>query len=221
MRSLVCVCVLAVVTSPVHAAKGKPVADTAPPTITHEPPGVCPDGPPTSPAVPATSLPDPPCRLEAGIVDDSGVFDPTLLYRLKGGAAFDRAPMKPVVDQPGRFEAVVPAAVAAAGDVEYLIEAFDVEGNGPARAGTEAGPLLLTRKVSAVVVVAPPPTPPVEDSNTGLVIGVVAGVAAAVVVAVGLGVAVYALRPPAADVVAVNVAGPAPFTQPALTAVQP
>ena len=206
MRPLVCVCVLAVVTSPVHAAKG--AADTAAPTITHEPPGTCPTAP-TDPTTTATTAPAP-CRIEAGIVDDTGVFDPTLLFRLKGTAAFDRVAMKPVADTAGRYEAVVPSSVAAAGDVEYLIEAFDVEGNGPARAGTEAGPLLLVRAVAPLVVVPPPVAPPPDDS-TGLVIGVVAGVAAAVVIGLGVGVAVYALRPPAVDVIAVNVEGPAPF----------
>ncbi|MDP2343196.1 MAG: hypothetical protein Q8O67_19720 [Deltaproteobacteria bacterium] len=223
MRSLVSVCVLALVSTlpswPLHAAKGKAV-DTTAPTITHEPPGACPDvaapapttpetTPPTTPAPPTTTTEPVPCLIVAGIADESGVFDPTLLFRLKGGAAFDRVPMKPMgADQPGRYEAVVPAAVATAGDVEYLIEAFDVEGNGPARAGTEAGPLLLTRKAVVVVV---PPVVVVPEDNTGLVIGVVAGVAAAVAVAVGVSVAIYALRPPASDVIAVTVEGPAPF----------
>lgn len=188
------------------AAAGKPkkATDTTAPTITHAPPGQC----------PAT----PSCDVEAVIVDDSGVFDPTLLFRLKGGAAYDRAPMKKKEGADASanvYVGVVPAAVAAAGDVEYLIEAFDVEGNGPARAGTEGGPLLLKKVIAPVVVVTPPPQPPavvVEEDNTGLIVGVVA-VSAVVVVAaaVGIGVAVYALRPPAVDVVTVKVDAGDPF----------
>ncbi len=227
MRLLVCVCVLAVVvaalparsggaaigvdvtTSRSHlgwlAAKGavvKPVGDNTPPVITHEPPGTCP-APSASPTPTTAPLTPIPCTIEAGIVDDSGVFDPTLLFRPKGGAAFERVPMKPMTTKPGRYEAVVPAAVAASGDVEYLIEAFDIEGNGPARAGTEAAPLLLVRPVVAV-------PPPAEDS-TGLVIGVVAGVAVALAIGVGVGVGIYALRPPAPDVLTVTVDGNLPF----------
>ena len=151
-----------------------------------------------------------PCVIEAVIVDDSGIFDPTVLFRLKGGAAFDRVPMKSSTAKPGTFQAVIPAAVVAAGDVEYLIEAFDVEGNGPARAGTEAGPLLLQHKVALAFGEPPVGTASVED-NTGLVIGLVVGVASAVAIGVGIGVAVFALRSPAVAVIAVNVQGPSPI----------
>lgn len=205
--SLVCsIAVLAATTSWAAAGKPKKPTDTTPPTITHTPPGACP-----APVAPAT---DAACEIEAVIVDDSGVFDPTLLFRLKGGAAYDRAAMRPKDGAKDSYVGVVPAAVAAAGDVEYLIEAFDVEGNGPARAGTEAGPLVLVKAAPAVVVVTPPPvvTPPIEDDNTGVIVGVVAASAVVVVAAaVGIGVAVYALRPPAKDVVAVNVDAGSPF----------
>jgi hypothetical protein len=205
MRLVAAFCSVVVVVgaaAPAQAAKGKKAVDTAAPTITHTPPLACP-----KPVPPATDVP---CAVEAVIVDDSGVFDPTLLFRLQGSAAYDRAPMKPREGAADTYVGVVPAAVAAAGDVEYLIEAFDVEGNGPARAGTEAAPLVLA-KAAPVVVVVPPP-PPVEEDNTGLVVGVVA-VSAVVVVAaaVGVGVAVYALRPPAIDAVTVSVEAPTPF----------
>ncbi len=214
MRLSAAACLLFVVATATTAARvqaatrPKKAPDSTPPTISHVSPGSCPRA--------GSSSSEPlPCQIEAAIVDDSGVFDPTLLYRLRGGAAFDRLPMRPVDGRADVYAAVVPASVAAAGDVEYLIEAFDVEGNGPARAGTEAGPLLLVKLVPDAVVVVPLPVPPPtvpEDDNTGLIIGVVAGVAAVAVAVVGIGVAVYALRPPANDVVVVNVEGPAPFT---------
>jgi len=190
--------------APADAARTRPLSgpDTTPPVITHVPPGTC-------PAAPA------PCSVLATIVDDSGVFDPTLLFRIKGGAAFDRVPMKKGDSKAAAndYVGVIPAAIASAGDVEYLIEAFDVEGNGPARAGTEGAPLVLVKPAAVVVLPPPPPPPPVvEDDNTGLVVGVVAvSVAVAVVAAAGIGIAVYALRPPANDTVTVSVEGPSPF----------
>lgn len=187
-------CVLAVASArPAHAA------DAAPPTITHTPPGMC---PPSS----VVGASPPPCVIEATIVDDSGVFDPTLLVRLRGVQAFDRVPMKPVAGRADIFSATVPAALVTAGGVEYLIEAFDLQGNGPARAGDEHAPLVLLAPAVAQV----PVPPPVED-NTGVIIGVAVGVAAAVVVGVGVGFAVYALRPPALDQVTVTVTAPSPI----------
>ena len=186
-------CVLVVGTSlPTHAA------DASPPIISHAPPAGCP--------VPVAGVAPIPCLIEATIVDDSGVFDPTLLVRLRGVQAYDRVPMKPIANRPNVYGATVPAALLAAGGVEYLIEAFDVQGNGPARAGEERAPLLLIP-----TVIAPVPSPAPVDSSTGLVLGVAGGVGVAVLRGVGVGVAVYALRPPALDQVSVIVSAPSPI----------
>lgn len=193
------------------SAARKP-ADQAPPAITHTPPGTCP--------APAAGAPVP-CVVEAVIVDDSGVFDPTLLVRLHGTQAYDRVPMRAVDGKTDTFSAAVPANLAAAGVIEYLVEAFDRLGNGPARVGDEAAPLLLApAKVATTTIEPSPPQPPpspgpgagpVAEDNTGLIIGVAAGVGAAVLVGAGIAVAVYALRPAAPTEVTLSVSAPSPL----------
>lgn len=190
------------------AAKKAP--DRTPPVITHTPPGTCP--------APVAGAPLP-CVVEAVIVDESGVFDPTLLVRLHGTQAYDRVPMRVVEGAKDTFSATVPPNLASAGVVEYLVEAFDRQGNGPARVGDEAAPLLLAPAKVVTTPVDPPPPPgpgitppaPVPEDNTGLVIGIVAGVGAAVLVGAGVAVAVYALRPPAPTEVTLSVSAPSPI----------
>lgn len=199
----------------VTTTAAKKVTDRTPPVITHSPPGTCP--------APAGGVPVP-CVVEAVIVDQSGVFDPTLLVRLHGTRSYDRVPMRVVEGTKDAFSATVPPNLVAAGVVEYLVEAFDRLGNGPARVGDEAAPLLLApAKVSVPVEPLPPPLPPspppgqglatgpVAEDNTGLIIGVVAGVGAAVLVGAGVVVAVYALRPAAPSEVTLGVSAPSPL----------
>jgi len=198
----------------VTTGAAKKATDRTPPVITHSPPGTCP--------APAGGVPVP-CVVEAVIVDESGVFDPTLLVRLHGTQAYDRVPMRTVEGTTDTFSATVPPNLAAAGVVEYLVEAFDRLGNGPARVGDEAAPLLLApAKVAPTPVDPPPPPPPpppgqgpgtgpAAEDNTGLIIGVVAGVGAAVLVGAGVAVAVYALRPAAPTEVTLSVSAPSPL----------
>jgi hypothetical protein len=195
----------------VTATGAKTPADRIPPVITHTPPGTCPA------PVDGTAVP---CVIEAVIVDESGVFDPTLLVRLHGTKAYDRVPMRAVAGKEDTFSAVVPPNLAAAGVVEYLVEAFDVQGNGPARLGDEAAPLLLApAKVVTTTVDPPPPPPPADrpdpgptaEDNTRLIVGVMAGVGAAVLVGAGVAVAIYALRPPAPTEVTLTVSAPSPI----------
>jgi hypothetical protein len=192
----------------------KKVTDRTPPVITHSPAGTCP--------VPAGGVPVP-CVVEAVIIDPSGVFDPTLLVRLHGTRSYDRVPMRVVEGTTDTFSATVPPNLAAAGVVEYLIEAFDRLGNGPARVGDEAAPLLLAPAKVLPPIDAPPPPPPppppgqglatgpVAEDNTGLIVGVVAGVGAAVLVGAGVAIAVYALRPAAPSEVTLGVSAPSPL----------
>lgn len=190
------------------AARKKAPVDTAPPVIEHTPPISC--------AV------DVACVIEAQITDPSGVFDPTLLFRTAGAATFERAPMQTVAGTPSLFRATVPAALLAAGAVEYLIEAFDIQGNGPARAGSDATPLRVASAppIAKTTLPASEPTPPVTTAagdgatatdSTGLVVGLVAG-GAAVALLVGGGIvwAVWSARPSGVDVVAVTIAAPVP-----------
>lgn len=179
--------------------------DAAAPVITHTPP---PEHGGASPLI-----------IEATIVDDSGVFDPTLLVRAPGGT-FERVAMRPVDGRQDTFAAEVPAALLG-GDVEYLIEAYDDNGNGPARAGDEAAPLRVAFVAAAVA--APPPQPPpgettrappkTDDDNDALVWG--AGIAVGSVIligaAAGIGLAVYALLPGAQETVTVSITGGSPI----------
>jgi hypothetical protein len=160
----------------------------------------------------------PPVAVRATITDDSGVFEPTLVVRKVGGA-YARVPMVAVESEPGVFAADVPPELLDA-DLEYLIEAFDTNGNGPARAGAEDAPLVVVRNAPlppeaatlAPATTAPPPVAEEEGSATPLLIG--AGVAVGLVVLAGAGVAVaamlYASREPDPTRTRVTVEGPAP-----------
>lgn len=177
--------------------------DTAAPTITHTPPSGH-DG--VGPLV-----------VEAVIVDESGVFDPALLVRTASGT-FERIALQPVAGKENTFAAEVPSGLLA-GDLEYLLEAFDENGNGPARAGDEAAPLRVARA-------APPPPPPVtppppdpnarpaveEGGNDALLWG--AGIAVGGVIllgaAAGIGLAVVALTPSTPANVSVTITSGSP-----------
>ncbi len=98
-------------------------ADVDPPVIFHKPP--------------AAAIVGQPLEIVAEIKDPSGVFGPTLYYRKPGTAKFASAAMN---EAGGKFSATIPAT-AVTGDLDYFIEAFDNEGNGPARKGTPEKPL--------------------------------------------------------------------------------
>jgi hypothetical protein len=203
-RPLALLLLAATAASPGLAARKKPVDQQAP-VIAHAPPTTC--------------SADAACVVEARITDASGVFDPTLLYRAAGKPTYERVPMT-APDATDLYRAAIPAALLTAGDVEYFVEAFDVQGNGPARAGAEDSPFVLPRLRPAT---PPPPTTttvpapttaaqPAEadGSDTALLIG--AGIAAgAVLIVAGVAVGVYALRPAAPDVVTIAVTAPAPI----------
>jgi hypothetical protein len=139
------------------AASRKPMrVDTTAPVIDHTPPHSC--------------EPEEPCVIEAQITDDSGVFDPALLFRSAGASTFERAPMVAVAGAPTTFRATLPPGLLAAGPVEYLVEAFDIHGNGPARAGSDAAPLRVVRSVPPATTPSSPtstlPSPPADTAST-------------------------------------------------------
>lgn len=185
------------------AAPKRPKKDTTAPVVEHTPVAAH-DG--KGPVV-----------ISARITDDSAIYEPTLVVRMAGAATgFTRVPL--VKGEGETYSAEVPAALLS-GDVEYLVEAFDENGNGPSRVGDESAPLKIVRDVPvAVGPVTPPddgskkPPPIEEESNTGLIVaGVVMGALVVVGAAAGIGFAVYALRPPQVDAVQINVTGPAPI----------
>lgn len=192
-----------------YGAPKRPKKDTAAPVVEHTPI--------------ATHDGKGPVLVSARITDDSAIFEPTLVVRAAGaaeapGAVFMRVPL--VKGDADFYSAELPAALLA-GDVEYLVEAFDENGNGPSRVGDESAPLKIVRDVPAVPVdpVKPPDDAtrkpadvPEDEGNTGLIVaGVVVGAIVIVGAAAGIGFAVYSLRPPQADVVQINVTGPAPI----------
>ncbi|HEY3448418.1 MAG TPA: hypothetical protein VGK67_18830 [Myxococcales bacterium] len=123
-------------------------ADAKPPRIVHTPINEAPGG--KSLAVNAT------------ITDESEIFEPTLYYRAAGTKRFLSASMSKGAG--AAFTATIPD-VAMTGVVEYFIEAYDANGNGPARFASEAKPhKIKTLKASETKVAeaTPPPPPPAD-----------------------------------------------------------
>jgi hypothetical protein len=100
--------------------------------------------------------------VRARIDDASEIFAPAVYVRSQGASEFVTIAMVRVRDG---FEAVIPPEQVS-GPLEYFIEAFDEEGNGPAREGTPEAPFAITMGGKAPPpppigsVVAPPPPPP-------------------------------------------------------------
>jgi hypothetical protein len=188
-------------------------ADSDPPKITHEK---------AERAEPGKDF-----DVEAVIEDPSGVFDPVVVYRL-GEGGFERLSMTEAGE--GVYIATVPvSANPTATSVEYFVEAYDQEGNGPARVGSEA-------ELLSVPIEAPPPIepvgegegegevgnvdvrepPPIEDneggSGAGLWIGVGVGTAVVALAAGGVSAWYFLLREDIPESVRVNIGAPSPVT---------
>jgi hypothetical protein len=106
-----------------------------------------------------------PVEIRARIVSVSGkaVYQPTVFLRVAGITGFSRVTMTPIPQMKDLFIAEIPASLAA-GDFDYYIEAFDEDGNGPARAGTPEKPIHVA--VGAGATQRPPP-PPFEEATGG------------------------------------------------------
>jgi hypothetical protein len=101
----------------------KPDKDTKPPVITH--------------ARISKATIGLPIIIRAKIEDESEIFAPAVYLRAQGKPDFESFPMKKSGDG---FEAVIPAELTKS-SVEYFIEAFDDQGNGPSREGSPEDPI--------------------------------------------------------------------------------
>lgn len=155
---------LLLASSPAFARPKAKAKDTAAPVITH---------------VRVTEAPPgKPILIRARIDDASEIFAPSVYVRAQGGAEFITISMQRVQDA---YEATIPSEQVS-GPLEYFIEAFDEEGNGPAREGSPDAPYLIKMGSASLAppppivvpppppggqVVAPPP-PPGEEEDGGI-----------------------------------------------------
>ncbi len=132
----------ALVATGLGSRSAKAQADTTPPAITPEPV-----------AVPA---PGKPLVVTCDITDQSGIFAPLVYWRPFGWSQFAQAELKNVGG--ALFKATIPLPPGTSG-VEYYLEAYDTQGNGPAWVGSPTAPLKVSLASSAPVA-PPPPVPP-------------------------------------------------------------
>lgn len=130
-------------------AKGKAEKKPAPddqdaPTIIH---------------IPITqALPQQELRIEAEIRDPSGVFEPSVSWRPVGDPSWRVVKLAPTGEKDKFRAALSPSDVTA--DLEYFIEAYDAQGNGPARMGNPGQPMQVKVKAAKLIVAAAPPKAP-------------------------------------------------------------
>ncbi len=170
--------------------------DTEPPVITH---------------VRIANAPiNQPIAVRARIEDASEVFAPSVYVRAVGSEMFDNIPMTKVEDG---YQAIIPAEQVTQA-IEYFIEAFDEQGNGPAREGTPEQPirvLVFDPKSGPPPPGGGPPPPPPAGGGGGVATKwwfwtIIVGV---VVVGAGTGI-VLATRAGPVGSVDVEVHGPDP-----------
>ena len=114
-------------------------SDMAPPVITH--------------VKIANAAINEPITVRARIEDESEVFAPSVYVRGVGEDQFENIPMKKGKEG---YEATIPAEKVTKA-IEYFIEAFDEQGNGPSREGTPEQPI---RVLVFDPDSGPPPPPP-------------------------------------------------------------
>lgn len=129
-------CLLAALVQP---ADGATLRDRKPPKMVHQP------------STKATA--GEPIEIRVTITDPSGVFEARLHYRLANRGEFLSASL--VKTTGDEYVATIPAP-AVTGDIEYFLEAFDNQGNGPTLVGSQPKPLRIS------VTAAKPP-----DAGTG------------------------------------------------------
>jgi hypothetical protein len=121
-----------------------------------------------------------PLILRARLVSMSGmpIAEPAAFVRLPGVTGFSRLPMKPDLAFQGLYAAEIPASYVV-GDLDYYLESFDADGNGPGRAGSPEAPFHVVVSAPAPAAAAPAPvsTPTiawlkVETTPAGAVVSI-------------------------------------------------
>jgi hypothetical protein len=97
-----------------------------------------------------------PVEIAARLVSDNGISSPAVLFRQVGEKDYRSLPMGALGD--GSYTATLPASVVTT-DLEYYLEAFDKEGNGPGRSGDPTAPFRVTVSDAAAPVVTRLPEP--------------------------------------------------------------
>ena len=182
--------------------------DNEPPKLTHESIGEAP-------------LYEP-IRFDVVIEDVSGVFAPSIYYRYAGQVDYR---VIELAKEKAKYTAQISGSEVT-GDIEYFIEAFDEQGNGPSRLGspnqpfriavgkmTPAIPLPYQEKKKALVSEEPLVPQVVMDAqkNDSLYEKWWFWVTMTVALAAGGTAAAWALQPAQAEQVSVRVIGPDPY----------
>ena len=112
-----------------------------------------------------------PLVLRARIVSATGqaIAEPTALVRLPGVSGFTRLPMKFDPALKDLYVARLPGAHVVA-DLDYFIEAFDEDGNGPGRAGSAEAPFHVSVAAVAPVSLTPAPATLAPTPATGRIL---------------------------------------------------
>lgn len=83
----------------------------------------------------------------AVITDESGVFSPTVSYRPLNTNEGWRVVEMTAANGPTNTFSVTISAAELVGDIEYFVEAYDNQGNGPTRVGSAEAPLPVLIRV--------------------------------------------------------------------------
>jgi hypothetical protein len=109
---------------------------------------------------PAPGVRGKPLNVAAHATDANGVFGPVLYVRKKGMGSGDYVQLKMIASKivPGDYAVDVPAALTNVEALEYYIEAWDMAGNGPSRAGSAEQPLFVSVEEEKKVAFPSAPT---------------------------------------------------------------
>jgi hypothetical protein len=102
---------------------------------------------PTVEHQPLTSVPSgKPVEFRVRLLSNSAkpIFNPTLYFRVPTvGPSYSRVDLKPIAGVSDLYAATLPADLVT-GDFDYYVEAYDEDGNGPARVGSDTAPVHVT-----------------------------------------------------------------------------
>lgn len=100
----------------------------------------------------------------ARFYDASPIFDPKVVFK-RGRGKWQNRPFKRL-EGSDNFVAKIPAKFLKKGRIQYFIEVFDENGNGPARFGSTDAPVVLTLGTDPVACQQVPDTSPVVLSSS-------------------------------------------------------